>query len=138
MNDRRLKIYRLRANNVLDICRPWVVDGILHVPVIDGLPDGATVESVFNDFERVGFALVVYHPEFDPVPDGETIPDASERVSFIFLTLRDDGEVKCAASLGMEADQSRILAAMGAMEQLLDAAIRRRQINAMEAEVRGT
>lgn len=74
--------YKLVAINhywVLDVLRSWSDPAqYLRLPRIAGIPDGAEIEDVHDDWRSKQFILRLWHPSFDIVPDGEQIPFLSE------------------------------------------------------------
>lgn len=75
--DRRLRLIHLSPQQVLN-CLCWRPREVL--PLLDGtgLPDGMQVVSLHADWERHCITVLVHHPSFDEVPDGELPPELTD------------------------------------------------------------
>lgn len=84
MNERsnRLRIYHVSTGDMVMFLN-WHKrqPQYISVPEIPGLPDGAEVESVYDSPAHRAIAVVVSHPSFPEVPDGEHIPIESGLVN---------------------------------------------------------
>jgi hypothetical protein len=67
---RRLRRYQFDPN--------WLMKVLNGAAVVLGgpLPDDAYVHHICFDLYRDGLSVFVHSMEFDPVPDGEVIPEA--------------------------------------------------------------
>ncbi len=75
----RLRRYYLGeqfAVEVLGMMRGW--PEFFALPVIRNLPPAAVVQRIYHEPARRGFMVLVWHPSFDVVPDGEEIPVAPD------------------------------------------------------------
>lgn len=71
---RRLKVVTLSPHDVLAaLC--WQDNEFLTLLDMTGLPDGIEVVSLHADELPRCFRIVVYHPSFDVVPEGERPPE---------------------------------------------------------------
>ena len=68
MNERRLKISLIPMH----VVSSWGEE--LGKKIKEILPDDAIVLRHSDDFERASLAILIYHPNFDVVPDGELVP----------------------------------------------------------------
>ena len=48
---------------------------VTHVECYEGLPEGARLVGAAYDFTRRIFLLTFEHPSFEPVEEGDVIPD---------------------------------------------------------------
>lgn len=48
---------------------------LMEVPVIDCIPEGATYRYCYFDYQTRSICLLVEHPSFAPVRDGERPPE---------------------------------------------------------------
>jgi hypothetical protein len=71
--ERRLRLVHLSPQQVLN-CLCWRRREALPLLDVTGLPDGMRVVSLHADAERHCFIVLVYHPSFDEVPEGECPP----------------------------------------------------------------
>lgn len=76
--DRRVRIYTISANTVLDwftaAFRGWAGQRFISLPVMEGVPPGVRVLSVVSNPLHRTFDLLLAHPSFDPVPEGFPTP----------------------------------------------------------------
>jgi hypothetical protein len=72
---RRLRTYQIDTGDMV-LFLNWAKrqPQYIAVPEMSGIPDGADVEWVYACPERRSIAVVVSHPSFPEVPDGEQIP----------------------------------------------------------------
>lgn len=55
--------------------------GIIRIPRYDGVPPGSVVLSVYHCPHSRTFSVLIYHPSFDEVADGERPPSVPCRPS---------------------------------------------------------
>ncbi len=76
-NERRVRVYRLHEDIVLDLLHrqgaKW--PDVIQIPVLD-LPPGAKVLRVLHEWDNLSFSFLVEHESFDPVPEWERPPVA--------------------------------------------------------------
>lgn len=99
---RRLRIYLVSEWLLVDfllVARHWP-QRLSFPEIIDGPngpPDDAEIVSVHSDYSRRALAVTFRHQSFDPVPDGEMIPVASDRIALtipVELVRQDDGSYR--------------------------------------------
>ena len=75
-DERRQCVLWVGSRGLLDMIRMAATPTPEYVtrPVLTGLPDNVRVHSVRHDWERGQIGFVLEHPDFVPVPEGETIP----------------------------------------------------------------
>lgn len=86
---RRLKVVSVPTHQVLDLFA-FAVQGYpptVHLPIIDGLPDGTRVGAVNFDFHTNSFLFLVENDAFDEVPEGERIPQFNNSWKVRFITV---------------------------------------------------
>lgn len=87
--DRRVRVVRLRYYDVLDwftfAVKGWPTNVVL--PRYDGLPDGVQVLEVRDNphYRTIDFFLA--HPSFDPVPEGQAVPEYPGRLELRYDTV---------------------------------------------------
>lgn len=64
---RRFKAIHVGYSKVLDIFKGLVK--------LEGIPDGSEIMFVYHDDSRLGFRVIIYHPDFESVPEGFVFPD---------------------------------------------------------------
>jgi len=60
---------------------------VLSLPSIQDMPEDADVRGAYFDFERSSFFVVVSHPSFDVVPEGELSPCMSSSLTARSVTV---------------------------------------------------
>lgn len=74
--ERRQKVVYLSHRRVFDVLTSHRLHvRCLNVPTPIGLPDGYQVVGAFLAPEHGGFAFIVEHESFDPVPDCIRLPE---------------------------------------------------------------
>lgn len=71
---RRFRILRLSPRDVLRLLYGSKRGDYLELYTLAGLPDDVEIISVTTEWEPICFALMVYHPSFELVRDGEIPP----------------------------------------------------------------
>lgn len=88
-DERRLRLYFVNEHDVLDA---FVGKGdtqqYVTLPCLPALPDDARVIDVHHDFYRKQFAFMVESATFEPVADGDCIPNAARRAFVEHRVLR--------------------------------------------------
>lgn len=90
------------SRNLRIVYMPWqhletlldkpIAHDVLQVAVRDGVPEGTRVLGVHTFPERMSFGILLEHPTFDPVPDGQMIPEHDDRMTLAmrgFLIVTD-------------------------------------------------
>jgi hypothetical protein len=75
IDQRRLKQFILPQRQLMDLLS-WRIMGTgeLRMPQIIGVPQDARIVGVDWLISHLGFAVIIQHNSFDPVPDGHCIP----------------------------------------------------------------
>lgn len=89
-DDRRVRVFRIRQHDVFDWLQMAVghLPDCLALPEAIGVPAGAKVCTVRENFERGTFDFLLWHPSFDPVPEGEIAPDGGPDLLTRWRTVR--------------------------------------------------
>lgn len=90
---RRVKKVVVDPNYMLNILQLTTTD-YTPLVILDEIPDGAKIESIYYSYEHMGFDLVVAHESFPEVPDGEYIPATFSMRGQVFDRVHAVGE-KC-------------------------------------------
>lgn len=93
MDRKRVKIVRLDERLIVDVLN-WCRDpkGYLMLPDVEGLPEDAVVVSCRDNWERRTLEVLVYHPSFEEVPEGD-IPPVIEDVVKKFRIMKFDKDL---------------------------------------------
>ena len=75
--DRRLKLLRLPERMLFDLVRFGTLKLPQRLLVVKthGIPPDARPVGFYHDWMNRCINIAVFHPSFDPVPDGEQLPD---------------------------------------------------------------
>ncbi len=73
--ERRLRAYPISEDDVFELllCPQQRPSEFVDLPVIKGVPDGATIERVLHQPADKCFWFILYHESFPVVPDGEHV-----------------------------------------------------------------
>lgn len=93
---RHLKRYRIDDREILEYLRRndnWP-DYLVAAANVKGPPAGCHIHTVYFDYSTQGYWVVISHPEFPEVPDGEYIPAAeNDLVAERVILFRGDDNV---------------------------------------------
>lgn len=72
----RLKIVRMDTRSIVDLLNARLYDmrDMIALPVMDGIPEDAEVVSVRENWQLRALEVMIQHPSFDVVPDGDLPP----------------------------------------------------------------
>lgn len=87
MRERRCQYISISPNLMLTLLAGWRRHDFVRLPVLAGLPDDAEVQSVTWDWQANVFQVLLYHPSWPAVPDGDYAPRYGEPAGVHFQTL---------------------------------------------------
>lgn len=72
----RAKIYTIKKRYALKILSSRFIkdNDVVMLPIIDELPEGATVHDMHYDWACQSLAVIVMHDSFEDIPDGQDLP----------------------------------------------------------------
>jgi hypothetical protein len=73
----RARIYRIQRKDLIALLN-WRQFEYVTLPLVTNIPEGARITGVHHEFSEDAFLVRVEHEEFEPVPEGQRIPRASE------------------------------------------------------------
>jgi hypothetical protein len=78
--ERRIKLLKVSPTDVLDLFQTWRWADHINVRILEGLPADARVITAHLQELPLSFVLEVWHPSFEPVPEGQEPPFLNDQV----------------------------------------------------------
>lgn len=93
-SERRLKRLRCTPQFVMSVLYQHIPKSglVFSVSEMEGIPDGTEVHHVGYDLISDAFVFFLEHPSFEPVPEGEIIPEITPKPTFRTVLVKKHGE----------------------------------------------
>ncbi len=85
--ERRYRFYTVSGDTIMALLGNWWHHDFIHLPVLKELPDGYRIDAIHASSFRDAVEMRIYHPSFDPVPEGGVIPSYTHAFDESFRTV---------------------------------------------------